>query len=42
MENILHQNIIQKINSSISDIEKHRYMRDMIAEVSDWYIIQYK
>lgn len=32
----------KKINSSISDIEKHRYMRDMIAEVSDWYIIQYK
>lgn len=31
-----------KISNSKTDIEKYTYMRDMIAEVSDWYILNYK
>lgn len=30
----------KKIQESKTDIEKYTYMRDMIAEVSDWYVIQ--
>lgn len=31
----------KKIKNSKTDIEKYTYMRDMIAEVSDWYILNY-
>jgi dGTP triphosphohydrolase len=31
----------RKIKESKNDIEKYTYMRDMIAEVSDWYILNY-
>lgn len=30
-----------KINTAKNDVEKYTYMRDMIAEVSDWYILNY-
>lgn len=31
----------KKINNSTTDVEKYTYMRDMISEVSDWYILSY-
>lgn len=32
----------KKIKEAKNNIEKYTYMRDMIAEVSDWYILNYK
>ena len=31
-----------KIQNAKNEIQKYTYMRDMIAEVSDWYILNYK
>ena len=32
----------KKIKNAKNEIQKYTYMRDMIAEVTDWYIINYK